>query len=170
MSDSAVEVYLGWLGLQVRVDNGKSYEHLLSLLQQKEFVWLVPNDDNRIADGLELRQEFAHETRGIRVTGECGVLEVLIGISRRLEFMAGGDAAGWAWQLICNLELHKVADPIGPRKALKVDEILEALVWRNYDPDGTGGFFPLAWPEEDQTKVEIWYQMAKYVEEIHPEY
>jgi hypothetical protein len=169
MSNAAVGVYLDWLGSQVRVDNGKSYTHLLSALLEKEFVWLIPNDDNRIADGLEIRQEFTEET-GIRVEGVCSVLEVILGLARRLEFMAGGDAPGWAWQMICNLGLHKFADPIGTRKAFKVDEILQALVWRNYDPDGSGGFFPLAWTDEDQTKVEIWYQLSAYVEEIHPEY
>ena len=29
-----------------------------------------------------------------------------------------------------------------------------------------GGFFPLAFPKEDQTKVEIWYQMSGYLEEL----
>jgi hypothetical protein len=169
MSDSAVEAYLGWLGSQVRVDNYKSYQGLYANLLAKEFVWLIPNDDNRIADGLEVRQEFQGET-GVRIEGPCSVFEVIIGLSRRLEFMAGGEASGWAWQLICNLELHKQQDPVGPRKAIKIDGILETLIWRNYDPDGTGGFFPLAWPEADQKKVEIWYQMSAYVEEIHPEY
>jgi hypothetical protein len=169
MSDSVTEVYLGWLGSQVLIDNGKSYEHLLRILLEKEFVWLIPNDDNRIADGIEVRQEHARET-GCHYDAPCGVLEVMIGLSRRLEFMAGGDAVGWAWQLICNLDLQRMSDPIGRRKAIKVEEILQTLVWRNYDPDGSGGFFPLAWPTEDQTKVEVWYQMAAYVEEIHPEY
>lgn len=169
MSDSAAEVYLGWLGSQINCPEGKTYNHLLVILLQKEFVWLVPNDDNRIADGLEIRQEFTNET-GIVYQEPCSVLEVILGLARRLEFMAGGEAAGWAWQLICNLELHKLSDPIGPRKAIKAEEILERLIWRNYEPDGTGGFFPLAWPDDDQTKVEIWYQLAFYVEEIHPEY
>lgn len=169
MSDSVTEVYLGWLGSQVLSDNGKCYDHLLRILLDKEFVWLIPNDDNRIADGLEVRQEHESET-GVRFEGYCSVLEVIIGLSRRLEFMAGGDAPGWAWQLLCNLGLHKYANPLGPRKTIRVDEILEILVWRNYEPDGQGGFFPLAWPDADQRKVEIWYQLAAYVEEIHPEY
>ena len=84
--------------------------------------------------------------------------------------MAGGESSGWAWQLIVNLELDKMSDMISRRKAVEVDEILETLIWRNYAPDGQGGFFPLAWPEEDQKKVELWYQMAFYVNEIHPEY
>jgi|SRR5215216_1865678 len=168
MSDTT-EVYLGWLATQIRFGNSRSYEGLLTLMLQKEFVWLVPNDDNRIADGLEVRREYQSET-GLRYQGPCSVLEVLIGISRRLEFMAGDPAANWAWILLENLGLNKLSDPIGARKALRADEILENLVWRTYSQDGYGGFFPLAWPEEDQTKIEIWYQMAKYVEEIHPEY
>ena len=166
----AAGVYLGWLGTQIRFD-ADQYQGLLEIMLSKEFVWLVPNDDNRIADGLEIRQQFEHETRGrVCYRGPCSVLEVLLGISRRLEFMAGGDAAGWAYTLLENLELHKIKDPVGPRKSIRADEILETLIWRNYEPDGTGGFFPLAWPPEDQTKIEIWYQMAQYVEEIHPEY
>lgn len=168
MNETA-EAYLGWLALQVRQDNGRSYDQLLRIMLEKEFVWHVPNDDNRIADGLDVRREFTGET-GLRVEGPCSVLEVLIGLSRHLEFMAEGDAAGWAWQLLCNLELHKLSDPVGPRKAIRADEILETLIWRTYSPDGVGGFFPLAWPDEDQRKVEIWYQMAFYVDEIHPEY
>lgn len=166
MSDAA-EAYLGWLGTQIR--SSRDYLHLLRIMLDKEFVWLVPNDDNRIGDGLEVRKEFTRET-GVIYEGPCSVLEVLVGLSRRLEFMAGGEAAGWAYQLLENLELHKLYGSLGPRKIIKADEALETLVWRTYSPDGTGGFFPLAWPNEDQTKVEIWYQMAAYVEEIHPEY
>jgi hypothetical protein len=33
-----------------------------------------------------------------------------------------------------------------------------------------GGLFPLAWTDDDQTQIELWYQMAEYIEEIHPEF
>jgi hypothetical protein len=51
-----------------------------------------------------------------------------------------------------------------------VEDILDTCIWRTYQPDGQGGFFPLAWPEEDQTKVELWYQIAAYIDELHPEH
>ena len=54
MSDSAAEVYLGWLGSLIKFPDGRRYEHLLVILLNKEFVWLIANDDNRIADGLEV--------------------------------------------------------------------------------------------------------------------
>lgn len=165
--DDLNRAYFKWLYPQV-IDTehrNKPYEGLLMILYFKEFVWLVPNDDNRVQDGLDLRGEF-----GTALEGPCTFLEVLIGLSRRLEFMTDGTAEGWAWQLLVNLELDKMSDPLGRTKQARVDEILEAVIWRTYNADGTGGFFPLAWPEEDQTKVELWYQMSAFVGEIHPDY
>jgi hypothetical protein len=173
------EAYFHWLVEQVREEGTthqeKTYWDVLSLMHSKEFVWIpnVGNDDNRIADGLDLRIEFFHEN-GVSgdkgLFGPCSVLEVMIGISRRLAWFAGDGPEGWAWQLLRNLELHKMYDPLSRRKAEKADEIIEKLIWRNYRKDGVGGFFPLAWPSRDQTQVEIWYQMNEFIGEIHPEY
>jgi hypothetical protein len=168
---SLFKVYLGWLESQVGVDQQpRSYYDLMMLLAKKEFLWLIPHDDNRIVDGLEVREMFYEETGLIGELGPCSVLEVLVALSRRLAFVADGSESGWAWQLICNLELDKLSDPIGPRKGVRVEEILETLIWRTYSEDGQGGFFPLAWPEQDQRDVELWYQMSFYADEIHPEY
>lgn len=178
------EAYFYWLEPQVRDEGHQrhTYVDLLATMFAKEFVWLIPNDDNRMIDagGIgeqpgDLRVEFLHESeapRGLRshMFGPCSVLEVLIGLSRRLAFAASGTAEGWAWQLVVNLELHRMPDPLSRRKTKQVNEVLDRLVWRNYDPDGTGGFFPLQTPEEDQTQVELWYQMSAFINEIHPEY
>jgi hypothetical protein len=162
--------YFRWLTDRVQEDGHprKTYGNLFRMLYDTEFVWIIPNDDNRVMDGLDLRVEFFHSRVALRKP--CSVLEVLVALSRRLAWLAGGSAEGWAWQLLCNLELHKFRDPISQRKTQQVDEILYALIWRTYYPDGTGGFFPLTWPKEDQTKVEIWYQMHAYVKEIRPDY
>lgn len=135
-------------------------------MHDKEFVWLIPNDDNRIADGLDIRHEFfmRYKNRAIISQG-CSVLEVMIGLSRRLAFMAGGTEEDWAWALLKNLGLDKMSGHIGRIRAVQIDDILERLIWRTYDPDGCGGFFPLAWPRKDQREVEIWYQMSAYIEE-----
>lgn len=173
------EAYFHWLVEQVReqgtTHQEKTYWDVLRLMFEKEFIWITNagNDDNRIEDGLDLRIEFFHENgvNGSKKTfGPCSVLEVMIGISRRLAWAAGDGPEGWAWQLLRNLELHKMYDPMTYHKRRKSDEILERLIWRNYSPDGAGGFFPLAWPSGDQTKIEIWYQMNEYIGEIHPEY
>jgi len=149
-------------------------------LYETEFVWFIPNDDNRVGDGLDIRVEYFREIGNTenaqalkeewRLAWPCSVLEILVGLSRRLAWLASGSAEGWAWQLLCNLDLHHYKDPLSRRKERAVHDILYALIWRTYHPDGTGGFFPLTWPRGDQTKIEIWYQMHAYVKEIHPEY
>lgn len=172
MSEALLGAYLAWLEPQVGVDRQpRRYMQLMQLLVAKEFVPVVPYDDNRVVDGLDVRREFCAE-QGCEVDdlGPCSVLEVLVALSRRLAFNAGGDAAGWAWQLLCNLELEKFWDRISRQKAILIEEILDALVWRTYSPDGQGGFFPLDHAQDDQTRLELWYQMAAYVNELHPEY
>ena len=171
------EAYFHWLVEQVEHDAPRTYWDLLRIMFQKEFVWLpqAPLDDNRLMDGLELRTEFllaADAPRGLSPDefGACSFLEMLVALSRRLAWAAGQEAPGWAWQLVVNLELHKMSDPLGRIRRKRVDDALDRVIWRNYNPDGTGGLFPLSWPEQDQTLVELWYQMSAYIEEIHPEY
>jgi hypothetical protein len=173
-TDRLREEYLQWLYPQLRDVHSTpgTYLDLAQLMFDKPFQWTVDHDDNRLVDGLDLRTEFRHLTnRSIAQMEQlppCSFLEVLIGLSRRLEFVAGGEAPGWAWQLITNLGLHKLSDPLTRRRAHKVDEIMETAIWRRYDPDGQGGFFPLAWPEGDQTRVELWYQLNAYAVELNP--
>src|SRR4051794_32033097 len=117
------EAYLEWLEPQLRDGDGnpnKSYSDLLIIMWQTEYVLdssnTVDNDHNRLADGMELRTEFSHVANVGRTKmmelGPVSFLEVLIGLSKRLEFAAGGSAPGWAWQLICNLELHRMSNPL----------------------------------------------------------
>lgn len=177
MSNPLAEDYLRWLTPQVRDEQEsqtKTYWDLLSIMFEKEFVPLVPNDENRTVDGTDLRAEFCYaqhiRVNALRDLGPCSFLELLIGLSRRLSFAASGKAQGWAWQLVINLELDKMSDPLTKRKVRRVDDILDTAIWRTYDPDGSGGFFPLVRPDEDQTKKELWYQMAAYIDEMNPEY
>lgn len=175
MSDSLAEDYLRWLAPQIREAEDapdKEFWGLLKLMRDKEFFEVVKYDDNRIEDGFDIRREFLREVGvspfDVRM-GPCSFLEVLIGLSRRLAFAAAGTAPGWAWTLVSNLELHKMSDPLSAYKRRKANDILEACIFRTYQPDGQGGFFPLGWPSEDQRQVELWYQMSAYISELHPE-
>src|SRR3954469_19084960 len=172
------EDYLSWLEAQLRDESGnldKTYWDLLNLMFEKKFIWLVPMDDNRIQDGRDLRVEFTtssvprfrkDSTAVLLEMAPISFLEVLIALSRKLAFTAGGTAPGWAWQLLNNLELHRMYDPLTPQKRNRAEEILDTVIQRKYLPNGEGGFFPLAWPEEDMTQVELWYQLNDYVSEL----
>lgn len=172
MSEPLDELYLKWLYEQVAdpdfEDQELTYWKVLGVLFTKEFVWIVANDENRIQDGKALRFEFLDD-QGITdvdpnwIELGCSVLELMVGLSRRLEFEADkGKAHYWFWILMDNLGLSKYNDRRRlPRR--QVDDILDRLIFRNYEPSGHGGFFPLRNSRKDQTKVELWYQLSAYV-------
>jgi hypothetical protein len=165
--------YFEWLVLQIGDAKIDDIHPVCTIMHQKEFVWFVANDDNRIQDALDLRLEFLYE-ENLEVPSDAlrlvhvSVLEVLVALSRRMEFFVNGRACDWAWVLMEHLGLHKYRGHLTNRRRDNVDQILEKLVWRQYEADGSGGFFPLAWPNEDQTKVEIWYQLQNWIGEQHP--
>ena len=157
--------YYEWLISQIASPEHHSYRDLFERMHNFEFVWVVPHDDNRVQDGLDLRAEFLDGSSKRLALQGATVLEVLVGLSRRVAFVAGGDERIWAWKLLKNLRLHKMVDPLTDVRAQRVDDILYALVWRTYEPNGQGGFFPLDNALDDQTKVEIWVQLNAYVME-----
>lgn len=162
--------YFNWLCSKVvRVGMSTpslSHWNLLRELQNTEFVWVVPMDDNRAEDGRELRMEFVRE-KGIHPEPHwldigCSVLEMLIAFSKRASFATGRSPRKWFWTFIDNLGLHDFNDAVEDRYS-RVSEILDRLIWRTYEYDGTGGMFPLKHPREDQRKVEIWHQFCDYL-------
>jgi CRISPR/Cas system-associated protein Cas10 (large subunit of type III CRISPR-Cas system) len=144
----------------------------MEIMYEKEFVWIVANDDNRIQDGRDLRNSYldtikVEDRRDYKSMHRDPVsfLEVLVALSKRVAFIVSGNPNEWAWKLIENLGLHRMYDQLTERKADRIHEVLDAVIWRTYEVDGNGGFFPLILPNRDQTEVEIWYQMSAYIEE-----
>lgn len=171
MDEPLDEQYLKWLYRQVasiRLRNpARTYWSLLRQLFKTEFVWLIPNDDNRIEDGRDLRYEFIEESGADPsddwMTLQCSMLELLIGLSRRLDFEADGGSRRWFWTLLENLDLHNLNDSEYDNQEEFVDDVLANVIWRTYDYDGSGGLFPLEHPDRDQTQVELWYQLSAYL-------
>lgn len=165
------DLYITWLYKQIGSvklrNSSRTYWALARQLYKKEFVWFIPNDDNRLEDGRELRHEFIDDEHIEDIDPEwmdlgCSMLEMLIGLSRRLSFQTDGEARVWFWQLIDTLGLLECNDR-SEFLANRVDDILNTVIWRTYNPDGHGGLFPLHNPAEDQRTVEIWYQMCAYL-------
>lgn len=142
---------------------------LLHRLHSTPFAWYIPNDDNRAAHGTELRVEWVremHQEVPDRAWLElpCSVLEMLVALADRLTFDAGGSAGPWFWKLVENLGLDKYTDDIYEISIEEeVDEVLDRLINRTYERDGSGGLFPLRQDPRDQRKVEILYQMSSYL-------
>jgi len=175
MAEPLEEQYFQWLYRKVasvRLTNpARTYWSLLRQLHSKEFVWSVHNDDNRLMDGLALRDIF------LQASGEenernwyglgCSMLEMLIALSVRLEFDALEEKKSdeWFWLLMENIELNEYTDLYFKNHftVQLVNETLDRVIYRTYEPDGRGGLFPLRDPHGDQRRVEVWYQMSSYL-------
>lgn len=165
------ELYFAWLYRQVAdpdvTDASLTYWKLLRELFTREFTWKVPNDDNRSEDGKELRTEFINDELIDNVDSAwlelgCSMLELMVGLSRRLAFEAEGEPHYWFWDLMENLGIHNYSDDRRLQKKL-ISEILDRVIFRTYKRNGEGGFFPLCVSAKDQRKVELWYQLSAYV-------
>ena len=162
------ESYFEWLCDRIDCRGRKNYGSILRYLYSTLFYSLIPNDDNRGLDGLNLRGLFEVETDTILtsddMTAPCNLLEMLIALAERMAFIIfdpGRDSepniVSCFWQLIFNLGLK----PLGKQNEQLVSDFLE----RNYTPSGDGGLFPLGGAREDQQHIEVWYQMMAYIEE-----
>lgn len=178
MDEPLDETYLRWLydqvaSLEMRSPE-KTYWNLLRALFTTEFVWLVPNDDNRLEDGRDLRYEFisAYDIPNPEpewMSIGCSMLEMLLGLSRRLAFEdeRAASPSDWFWHMVENLGLGGFNDRYfngqNEKQREYVEHVLNTVVWRQYRKDGYGGLFPLRHPQEDQRKVELWYQLSCYL-------
>ncbi len=175
MKEPLDELYLTWLYSQVGSVKlrtaSKTHWSLIRHLYVKEFVWIIPNDDNRLEDGRDLRHEFLDDREidnpdPVWMGLGCSMLEMLIALSRGFSFVADGAPRTWFWHMLENLDLAQFNDKeyheIHQRG---IDEALDQVIWRTYYPDGFGGLFPLKHPKLDQRNVEIWYQLNAYIME-----
>lgn len=170
--NSLDERYFDWLysqiGLLRNSNPARSYWLLAEQFHNKRFEWAIPNDDNRTEEGKLLRNEFLNdfeaECEYVWIDQDCSVLEMMIALSRRIEFESAQDAFYWFWKMVENLKLREYTDDTyDDEVAMVVDKAITAVIDRQYRKNGSGGLFPLKNPRADQRDVEIWYQMSLYL-------
>jgi len=157
----------------------RNFWHLCRKLYTIEFIWFVPNDDNRVEDGKELRQRFLSSTRYKLDARDrewmdlgCSMFEMFIALAQLAAFESGRDMGEWFWRFMHNLELDQYTDEvyrhsIGDGVDEGVEEVLDRLNQRTYSFDGSGGLFPLRNARQDQREIELWYQLSSYLLEGH---
>ena len=164
--------YFDWLCELIPIKTRRSYHELLHYMFNKEFICTLYADENRAADGIELRGRFECET-GIILDcishEKCSVLEMLIGLSIRCEQIMENpeydDRTGeWFWMMIDNLKLLNMYD----RKfdIDHVDHVIDIFLSRKYSPEGDGNIFIIHNSRYDLSTVELWYQMNWYLEDL----
>lgn len=163
------ERYFHWL-LKF-IGNGlfrkNSYFELLEYLFNTEFEWSIPMDENRAADGIDLRHRFVTE-RGedqeasYRIlSGPANVLEVLVALSIKMEYIARGSidlskSSQWFWGMIKCLDILDCYDGnFDGEHVTKVAYFLDGWM----DPESEISIFP-------NGEGELWSQAMNFLSEI----
>jgi len=169
------EEYFKWLYGQIaypKVKNpARTHWAFAKHLYTREFLWFVPNDDNRAEDGRDLRMEFVQLVDEVHPYDDwmhrgCSMLELLVALSRQLAFLSSGNAREWFWEMVENLGIsisHTSDSHYNHEIQEQVDDALNRVIFRTYGANGDGGLFPLVDPKKDQRGVEIWYQLNSYL-------
>lgn len=167
MGNTVVDnAYYDWLLEQIKYDPGDyCYDYLFELMMSVPFRWSVPNDDNRAADGIQLRYIFMEKEgwNTMPLDGEpCTVLEMLIALARRIEndIMWDGEVnrtSRWFWEMIDNMGFSEVER----RDYLRV---INLFLDRKYQKNGLGMLFPcVIFDDHVKNDVQIWDQAQQYL-------
>lgn len=169
--------YFEWLCHLVNIDSFSkdvTYTKLLSYLHTIQFTWIIPIDYNRADDGIKLRRRYSIFKDDMRlekyISGPCSVLEMMVALSVRCEetimddVSLGNRTGKWFWGMIHNLGLTPMRDYQFDRNY--VDEVIERMLNRTYERDGTGGLFRVENCRYDMRNVEIWTQLSWYLASI----
>ena len=152
----------------------RSFWKMAKRLHSTEFVYFIPNDENRALDGKDLREEFFYLHPDVRrdqnwLDQECSMLELILGLAIRAEFLADrgsidGGVGGWFWLMIRNAGLYKFTDDYLVGRSLEeIDRVIYLINNRTYSRDGLGGLFPVTGTRKDMRRVELWGQLNAYL-------
>lgn len=186
MSENYKGKYFDYLCELINLDSSK-YECLIHELYSIDFKWVLPLDEDRAFDGLILREgyyDYRIDYERI-VNKPCSVLECLIGLAYKMDYILDDDDRGnrmrlWFWEMVENLDLMRFTneyleqfgfgefeDHHGGTRYNMIHAICDDWMNRNFIFDGQGSPFPLNYPKEDQRKLDLVRQLNAYILEKH---
>lgn len=184
LSDSGLEgLYFEWITSIVMPDRDirKSYYRLLEKLNNIQFSYINPLDQNRDVDGKNLIYHFAYRAgipdnvirENLIEREHATVLEVLVSLAFKIEeeIMSdprfGDRTAKWFMLMLDNLGLSYYSDQSWSYGVsdVRVREIISRFLCRDILPNGEGGLFIVRRPYADMRDVDIWTQANWYISE-----
>lgn len=171
--------YFEWLCSLVsdsKPERHVSYKRLLWYLHSIEFTYIIPMDGNRYEDGISLRYRFGYEHNiedpviaSCLDINPCSILEMMVALAFRCEEhimvnpSKGLMSGRWFWMFIKNLGLDDMHDSRFDER--QADSVIQRFLNRDYSRDGEGGLIYIPNCQYDLRKMEIWYQMMRYLSE-----
>lgn len=138
---------------------------IATVLDDINYTWRNPLDENRAEAGKNLRRKFANseglEINDIRV-GECSVLEMLVAVSVELAETYDNYSEDWFSEIADNLGIVGCS-------CEKIRFIITKWLIGDYDKHGNGTPFPLTNDEKDCRTMQLHDQMNAYLNESDPQ-
>lgn len=150
--------------MRLSLPEHRDYGLLMEKLYDTDFFWVHPLDENRLIDGMELREAYLR-VRGEELLRPYNCLEVLAAFSKRIEENILGEPGNdkierMFWVMLSNLGLLEFTDYEFDEQ--KVTDILQKWLTRN---DKSVHLFPLKMSRRDESELDFWWQMQLYVDE-----
>ncbi|HSQ89899.1 hypothetical protein [Romboutsia sp.] len=172
--DYIVEEYFKWLCDYVKHGKYRNRNKLLEKLHNINYTYFVDFDRNRLNDGLNMRRYFSEDTGYDDIlywNSKCSVLEMLVGLAVQMQNMTEDNsdrfkACNWFWEMVNNLELSSMTN--NKYDETYVEHVIDIFMNRKYKRNGMKyNVFIINNTYDDLTKVELWYQMCWYIDDVY---
>lgn len=182
MSSSIKQEYDNWIiGLATDwCSYYGAYGKLMEFLHSIPFrsTAQIPLDSNRGSDGKDLRLRFTERMPEYNYNHaylylmdyDATMLEVMVALAIRCEENImheddlGDRSYEWFYGMLCSSGLDDCYDFNFNEEEAR--QIVTRILERKYSKNGKGGLFTLSNPPKDLRKVEIWYQLLWYLDEV----
>ena len=158
--------YTSWLIQRGCLEN---YSELASVWDELDFMWYIPEDEDKAIQALRMRDEYCYET-GMPSPRQApaSFLEVFVSITDTLTAMLYKDRESFTKSILLNVGARSYSDD--GRLPSEIHEaalnIAERVMYRTYSRNGTGGLFRI--PGVDILEMPLTTQMIQWANLYDP--
>lgn len=158
--------YTRWLIQRGCLEN---YSELASVWDELDFVWYIPEDEDRAVQALRMRDEYCYET-GMLTPRQApsSFLEVFVSITDNLTAMLYQDRESFTKSILMNMGARSYSDDGRPISEIREEALViaERVMYRTYGRNGSGGLFRI--PGSDILETPIVSQMIMWANLYDP--
>lgn len=152
--------YTSWLIQRGCLEN---YTELASVWDELDFVWYIPEDEDKAIQALRMRDEYCYETGAPTPRhAPASFLEVFVSVTDTLTAMLYQDRESFTKSILLNMGARSYSDD--GRLPSEIHEesliIAERVMYRTYSRNGTGGLFRI--PGVDTLEMPLTTQMIQW--------
>ena len=154
-------LYTPWLIQRGCLEN---YTELASVWDELDFVWYIPEDEDKAVQALRMRDEYCYETS----MPSASFLGVFVSITDSLTAMLYQDREVFTKSILLNMGARSYSDD--GRLPSEIHEgaleIAERVMYRTYGRNGSGGLFRI--PGANVLETPLTTQMIKWANLYDP--